>query len=108
MQDVFRAVSDATRRGLLDLLARGEQPVTALARPFEMSLPAISQHLRVLREAGLVEEHRKGRQRVYRLQAAPLALVANWVNPYQRFWRTKLAALGKHLDDAGRKKGSGA
>lgn len=96
-QDVFRAVADPTRRGLLDLLAARDQPVNDLAERFEMTLPAVSQHLRVLREAGLVRERRVGRHRFYRLKAEPLREVAEWASSYERFWRKKLRALGEHL-----------
>jgi len=95
--DVFRAVADPTRRGLLDLLAGRDRPVSDLAGCFDMTLPAVSQHLRVLREAGLVEERRVGRHRFYRLNAQPLRGVAAWVSSYERFWRGKLRALGEHL-----------
>jgi DNA-binding transcriptional ArsR family regulator len=101
--DVFQAIADPTRRGLLDLLAAGEQPVTRLAAPFPMSRPAISQHLRVLRRAGLVSERRVGRERRYRLQPEPLREVSDWLRHYERFWLGKLAALGDYLDEeAGR------
>ena len=95
--EVFHAISDPTRRRLLDLLGKGERPVTVLAAPFAMTRPAISQHLRILRQAGLVRERRAGRERRYRLCAAPLRQVYDWVAHYERFWRTKLAALGEHL-----------
>ena len=77
--DVYTAIADPTRRGLLDLLAEGERPVKRLAEPFAMTRPAVSQHLRVLREAGLVTERRVGRERRYRLRAAPLREVDEWV-----------------------------
>lgn len=105
--DVFRAISDPTRRTLLDLLASEEQPVSALVGRFEMTQPAISQHLRVLREAGLVRERRQGRQRLYRLHPEPLREAYDWLGHYERFWREKLAALGEHLrktEDLERKK----
>ncbi len=96
--DVFRAVSDETRRGILDALGQGEKPVTELADPFRMSQPAISQHLKVLRQAGLVSERRVGRQRVYRLEAERLKTVYDWVSHYETFWTDKLARLGSYLD----------
>lgn len=95
--DVFRAIADPTRRALLDGLCAGEQPVTRLAAAFEMSLPAVSQHLRVLREVGLVSEHRAGRQRLYRLEPAPLRDVAEWVSHYEQFWTAKLDSLAQYL-----------
>lgn len=98
-EDVFRSISHPTRRALLDRLERGgEQPVHRLGEPFELSQPALSQHLRVLRESGLVEARREGRERVYRLTPGPLREVAAWLEPYARFWRDRLEALGDHLD----------
>ena len=96
--DVFHAIGEPTRRRLLDLLGRGEQPVNRLAGSFAMTRPAISQHLRVLRRAGLVAVRRVGRERRYRLRPAPLREVYNWVGHYERFWRRKLRALGTYLD----------
>jgi DNA-binding transcriptional ArsR family regulator len=95
--DVFRALADPTRRALLDRLRDEEQPVLALASDFAMSLPAVSQHLKVLRAAGLVAERREGRQRVYRLQAEALREVAEWLAHYERFWNSRLQRLGRHL-----------
>ena len=96
--DVFHAIADPTRRGLLDLIAEREQPVKTLAKAFAMSRPAISQHLRILKQAGLVVEHRVGREHLYRLQAIPLHEVSNWVQHYEHFWRERLQLLGEHLD----------
>ena len=96
--DVFLAVADPTRRGILDLLGGGEQPVSHLARQFGVTLSAISQHLRVLREVGLVAVRRVGRERRYRLNAEPLKEVSDWVRHYERFWQGKLDALGEHLE----------
>lgn len=95
---VFRAVADPTRRAILDLLAAGERAVNDLLKPFKMTQPAISQHLRVLREAGLVTERRDGRRRIYKLEAAPLRAVYDWAAHYERFWTDKLTALGDYLD----------
>ncbi len=97
--DVFTAIADPTRRSLLDLLGRGEQTVLGLAGHFAMTLSAVSQHLRRLREAGLVGVRKVGRERVYRLNPAPLQAVADWVALYQRFWDDRLDALGRHLDE---------
>lgn len=96
--DVYQAIADPTRRGILDLLAAGERPVADLAAPFAISRPAISQHLRVLREAGIVAERKVGRQRLYRLQAEPLREVEAWLRHYERFWPRRLRALGEYLD----------
>ncbi|HEX2172030.1 MAG TPA: metalloregulator ArsR/SmtB family transcription factor [Dehalococcoidia bacterium] len=96
--DVFHAIADPTRRSLLDLLGEGERPVKSLAAPFAMSRPAISQHLRILQQAGLVTERRVGRERRYRLHAGPLREVRDWIQKYDQFWRDRLDALGSYLD----------
>jgi DNA-binding transcriptional ArsR family regulator len=96
--DVFQAIADPTRRRILDLLGDGERPVTELARQFDVTLSAISQHMRVLRDAGLVRMRPAGRERLYRLSADPLREVSEWVGHHERFWRDKLAALGDHLE----------
>lgn len=96
---VFAALANATRREVLRLLReRGPQPVQALADHFDMRRPSLSEHLKVLREAGLVSEQRAGRRRIYRLEAAPLAEVQDWLHPYERFWRERLKGLGELLD----------
>ena len=102
-RDVFHAVGDSTRRQLVDLLGRGEQPVNTLAACFSMTRPAISQHLRVLRLAGLVSVRRLGRERRYRLRAERLREVYDWVAHYDRFWQDKLKALGSYLDEEEKK-----
>lgn len=96
--DVFTAIADPTRRAILMRLGAGEQPVTALAEQFEVTLSAISQHIRVLREVGLVDVRKEGRERIYRLNAAPLQAVAAWVDFYEPFWNDRLDALGDYLD----------
>ncbi|WP_250125869.1 metalloregulator ArsR/SmtB family transcription factor [Chroococcidiopsis sp. CCMEE 29] len=96
--DIFQAIADPTRRALLDRLRDGEQPVKQLAEPFEMSLPAISQHLQVLCEAGLVTQRRAGRQRLYQLNPEPLKQVSEWVSHYEQFWQEKLDALAEYLE----------
>jgi DNA-binding transcriptional ArsR family regulator len=97
-EDVFSAIAHPLRRRLLDLLAEGEQPVNQLAMPFQVSRPAISQHLRVLLDVGLVSERRSGRERRYRLHPDRLRDVRDWLATYDRFWEERLAALGEHLD----------
>jgi len=93
--DVFFAIADPTRRRLIDLLGTTPgQPVYALAEPFQMTRPAISQHLRILRDAGLVTEHKVGRERRYQLRAARLREVSAWVNQYEQFWQEHLVRLG--------------
>jgi DNA-binding transcriptional ArsR family regulator len=95
--DVFRAVADPTRRAMLDRLRLNEEPVLELASDFDMTLPAVSQHLKVLRSAGLVTERRDGRQRFYRLQPEPLREMFDWLSHYEEFWTGRLKRLGKHL-----------
>jgi len=105
--DPFLAVADPTRRAILDRLRRGEAPVTELAAGFAISRPAVSRHLRVLRDARLVRERRggdDGRQRVYQLTADPLRTVAQWAMAYEAFWPANLAALKRHLEGAPRRR----
>jgi len=96
--DVFRAIADPTRRALLDRLRAGPAPVNALADEFEQSRPAISKHLRVLRDANLVAEQRAGRERFYELRTAPLQQVSGWIEGYRSFWQSSLANLKRHLE----------
>ena len=98
--DVFQVIADPTRRAILDLLLRGEQPVKQLAEPFAISLPAISQHLQVLCEADLVEMRKLGRQRLYKLKPEKLRKVSAWVANYEQFWQQKLDALGNYLEES--------
>jgi len=97
--DVFTAISAPARRAILAQLASGEMPVQKLAESFDMSLPGVSQHLAVLRNAGLVNVRKEGKQRFYRLNAEPLKDVASWVQDYEKFWTGKLAALGEYLKE---------
>ena len=96
--DVFRAIADPTRRAILDRLRAGPTPVNALAADFQSSRPAISKHLKVLRDAKLVSEHRLGRERVYRLEPLPLQRVVGWVEGYRAFWQLSLGNLKRHLE----------
>lgn len=97
--DVFHAVADGTRRRILDLLRDGkERTAGELAEPFAVSQPALSQHLRVLREAKLVQQRREGRHRFYRLNPGGLMDIQQWLNYYSRFWDDKLAALERYLE----------
>ncbi|TDE45732.1 ArsR family transcriptional regulator [Nonomuraea mesophila] len=96
---VFAALASPVRRMVLRLLGEGgPQPVTDLARHFDMARPSFSEHLRVLREAGLVSESRSGRQRLYRLEGAALYEVQEWLTPFERFWRDRLRSLSDVLD----------
>lgn len=94
---VFGALADPTRRAILARLADGEATVTELAAPFAMSLPAVSKHLKVLERAGLISRGRSAQSRPCRLQAAPLAGVAEWVQTYRRFWDGSFDRLDEHL-----------
>ena len=97
--DVFTALAHPIRRQLLDQLADGARPVKDLAAPFATTRQAISQHLRILLAAGLVQERKQGRERIYQLQAQPLAEVEQWLASYRRFWRGRLATLGGYLQE---------
>ena len=89
----FQALADPTRRAVLDLLRRGSQPAGHIAGAFPVSRPAISKHLRLLRRAHLVHEHREGRHRVYQLNPEPLRAVDSWLDQYRHFWKVSLANL---------------
>lgn len=97
--DVFRAIADPTRRAILDRLRLGQAPVNDLAAGFHMSRPAISKHLRILRDASLVSERREGRQRLYQLHPGPLRDVAAWIDNYQAFWKQNLNSLKRFIED---------
>lgn len=97
--DVFTAIAHPVRRQILDALRAGAQPVHALAAPFAMSRPAVSQHLKLLRSVGLVSEVRRGRERRYALQPERLRDVADWLAHYEPFWTAKLRNLGAYLDE---------
>ena|SRR5689334_15495660 len=93
----FAALADPTRRAILSRLARGEASVTDLASPFKMSLPAVSKHLKVLQQAGLIARIRKAQWRPCRLQAEPLREAADWVEHYRKFWEESLDRLDDYL-----------
>ena len=93
----FAALADPTRRAILARLASGETSVTELAEPFEMSLPAISKHLKVLERAGLIARGREAQWRPCRLEAGPLKQAADWLEHYRRFWEQSLARLEDYL-----------
>ena len=96
---IFSALGDPTRRGILAQLAKGEARVTELAAPYQMSLPAVSKHLRVLEEAGLVKKEKDGRVIRCRCDPAPLKGAAAWLEKYQRFWETQFDALANYLEE---------
>ena len=91
--DAFNAVAEPRRRQILDVLASGERPVNDLVELLDLAQPLVSKHLRVLREVGLVDVRDSGRQRVYRLNAAPLKPIHDWVKAYERSWEERFSAL---------------
>ncbi len=95
---LFGALANPTRRDILDALLAGERSAGELAGMFDMSKPSVSEHLRALRESGLVDETQAGRQRMYRVTARPLGDLMDWLTPYERFWRDRMSALGDVLD----------
>jgi DNA-binding transcriptional ArsR family regulator len=100
--DVFGAISHPARRRILDLLVDADRSVNAIASQFQMSRPAVSQHLRILHNAGLVTERRHGRQRHYRLVPERLGPVRDWLAHYERFWDDRLQRLQKQLSKKGK------
>jgi DNA-binding transcriptional ArsR family regulator len=96
--DVFHAIAHLARRHILVLLRDGERAASELAAPFDMTFGAVSQHLRVLEEAELVEVHRDGKRRVYRLRPQPLREVVSWVDEFAAYFGARLDALGDYLD----------
>jgi DNA-binding transcriptional ArsR family regulator len=95
----FGALADPTRRAILARLAKGEASVTELAEPFEMSLPAVSKHLKVLERAELVSRGRERQWRPARLRATPIKEVAEWTDRYRRFWDERYDRLDEYLDE---------
>jgi DNA-binding transcriptional ArsR family regulator len=111
----FAALADPTRRAILARLALGETSVTEIAAPFEMSMPAISRHLKVLEKAGLISRGREAQWRPCKLKAEPLKQAADWLDDYRRFWEESFDRLDEYLKtlqikekrDAGKNNGSG-
>src|SRR2546421_10328163 len=106
----FAALADPTRRAILARLASGEASVTELAEPFEMTMPAVSKHLKVLERAGLIARGRERQWRPARLEASPLKEVAEWAERYRRFWEERYDRLDEDLDELqgrGKEKGDG-
>jgi DNA-binding transcriptional ArsR family regulator len=97
LSTTFAALADPTRRAILARLAEGETSVSELAAPFEMSLPAVSKHLKVLERAGLIIRSREAQWRPCRIEAAPLREVADWVGRYRRIWEQRLDRLDAYL-----------
>ncbi|MGH2691583.1 MAG: ArsR/SmtB family transcription factor [Actinomycetota bacterium] len=106
----FGALADPTRRAILARLVAGEASVTELAEPFEMSLPAVSKHLKVLERAGLIARGRQRQWRPARLEAGPLKDVAEWAEGYRQFWEESYERLDEYLEELqgrGKEKGNG-
>jgi DNA-binding transcriptional ArsR family regulator len=99
MEITFQMLAEPRRRQILDLLRGGERPVGELVRLLALSQPAVSKHLKVLREAGLVEVRQDAQRRWYRLRPEPLAEVDAWLAPYRRLWKDSLDALERHLGE---------
>ena len=99
MLSTFDVLAEPTRRRILDLLLDAERPVNELVTSLKVSQPGVSKHLRVLREAGLVEARVDAQRRVYRVRPAPLAEIDAWLAPYRRLWSQRLDALERHLDE---------
>ena len=97
MNRTFAALADPTRRGILEHLTQGDRCVTDLARPYAMSLPAVSKHLRVLENAGLIRRRRRGRVHSLKLEAAPMRQASQWMEEYRRFWEGSLDRLDAYL-----------
>src|ERR1700690_4265484 len=99
LSSTFAALADPTRRAILSRLASGEAPVSELAEPFKMSMPAISKHLKVLERAGLIARAREAQYRPCRIEAAPLKQVAEWVEYYREIWEQRFDRLDAYLQE---------
>jgi DNA-binding transcriptional ArsR family regulator len=99
----FTALADPTRRAILARLAEGEATVTELAAPFDLSLPGVSKHLKVLQRSGLITQGRQAQWRPCRLEAGPLKDVSTWVDHYRRFWDERLDRLDEYLRELSKK-----
>lgn len=96
---VFAALSHPVRRQVVTLLLGGERTAGTIAGQFDISRSAVSEHLGVLRNAGLVDERKSGRERFYALNAEPLAELRSWLSPYEAYWKARLATLARQLED---------
>ena len=99
MASTFEVLAEPTRRRILDLIVDRERPVNELVAQLDISQPGVSKHLRVLREAGLVEVRTDAQRRLYRVRPEPLAEIDAWLEPYRRLWANRLDALERHLDE---------
>jgi DNA-binding transcriptional ArsR family regulator len=105
-RDVFQAIADPTRRAIINSIARQSQNLNALAGQFDISRPAISKHIKILTECGLIVIQQKGRERYCEARLDKLNEVADWVEQYRKFWNIKLDALEKYLEELQSKKGT--
>lgn len=99
LDQTFTALGDGTRRAILARLARGEAALSEIAAPFDMSQTAVSKHVRVLADAGLVRVSKRGRTRYCVLEAAPMKQAVEWLEAYQMFWEDRFDALARHLEE---------
>lgn len=107
LSSTFAALADPTRRAILARLTRGEASVTELGEPFDMTLPGVSKHLKVLERAGLIERGREAQWRPCRLKAGPLREANEWIEAYRRFWEESFDRLDEYLRELQREEGSG-
>ncbi|MEB3021917.1 ArsR/SmtB family transcription factor [[Mycobacterium] crassicus] len=98
-EDVFMAMASPARRRLLELLADGPRTAGDLAAQFDLSRPAVAEHLQVLRRAALVRDEAVGRQRIYHIEPAPLEQVSAWLHPFESFWRERLRSMAELLEN---------
>jgi DNA-binding transcriptional ArsR family regulator len=97
LDDTYASLSHPIRREMVEILSDAPQRVTEVAAPFDISLAAASKHIRMLERAGLLERHISGRDHVLSLRAEPLEAAADWIDPYRRFWESKLDRLDEHF-----------
>lgn len=105
MEDAFSVLAEPNRRAILSLLLASERSVGELERALRISQPSVSKHLRLLKDAGLVESRTEAQRRVYRLRPEPLRELDDWLLPFRRFWSRHVDALEKHLDLMDTRKG---
>jgi DNA-binding transcriptional ArsR family regulator len=103
LSTTFAALADPTRRAILSRLTSGEASVTELAEPFDMSLPAVTKHLKVLQRAGLISQGREAQWRPCRLRAKPMREAAEWMEPYREHWEQRFDRLDDYLRETARK-----
>ena len=96
---IFTALASPVRRGILEMLLEGPLSASEIASEFSLNRPSVSEHVHSLRSMGLVLEEARGRQRFFRLNAAPLSEVVEWVRPFEHYWKGRLRALAKALDE---------